>query len=38
MLLIYDLDKDDLQRQRIKDVYTLILDKLCDKTLEIKGE
>ena len=35
-----DLDKDDLQRQRqrIKDVYTLILDKLCDKTLEIKGE
>jgi hypothetical protein len=35
-----DLDKDDLQRQRqrIKDVYTLILDKLCDKTLEMKGE
>jgi hypothetical protein len=35
-----DLDKDDLQRQiqRIKDVYTLILDKLHDKTLEIKGE
>ena len=35
-----DLDKDDLQRQtqRIKDVYTLILDKLHDKTLEIKCE
>jgi len=35
-----DLDKEDLQRQtqRIKDVYTLILDKLHDKTLEIKGE
>ena len=35
-----ELDKDDLQRQRqrIKDVYTLILDKLHDKTLEIKGE
>jgi hypothetical protein len=35
-----DLDKEDLQRQtqRIKDVYTLILDKLHDKTLEIKSE
>ena len=37
-----DLDKADLQRQkqrqRIKDVYTLILDKLYDKTLKIKGE
>ena len=35
-----DLDNEDLQiqRQRIKDVYTLILDKLHDKTLEIKGE
>ena len=33
-----DLDKEDLQRQiqRIKDVYTLILDKLHDKTLELK--
>ncbi len=33
-----DLDKEDLQRQRIKDVYTLILNTLYDKTLEIKGE
>lgn len=35
-----DLDKEDQQRQkqRIKDVYTLILDKLHEKTLEVKAE
>jgi len=34
-----DLDKEDLQRQtqRIKDMYTLILDKLHDKTTFVYG-